>query len=533
MRMHHLILAALFAGTAACSRPEPRSWEELSRTYECPEWFRDARFGLWAHWGAQAQPEKGGGWYARNMYMTDVGGETWGADAYAYHCHTYGHPSEVGYKDVLNEWKAERLDADAVMEYAEQLGARYFVILANHHDHFDNFDSTHHPWNSVDVGPHRDIVGEFERAARRRGMRFGVSSHDDRFLGWWLPAFGHDETGPYAGVPYDGHMTREDGAGKWWEGLDPADLYGLPPAQRTPEWEEGVKRNWLDRHTELITKYDVDLLWFDGYGFPYDDYGQELSRRFYNRLLERKGSIDGAVIGKIDDQPATIKDVESGTANGILPEVWQGTLSPNEWFYKKDEQPMRHSARTIIEMLADMNSKNGNLLLNLTLAPDGTIPPEHKAILDEVGAWVNLNAEAIYGSRPWKVYGDNLGSMLAVLKSKKHPTETDLEQIERLEEDSEQFNQRTVESPAFGHDEVRFTTHDGHLYIIVLNPEEGPIRLPSLGLAAATAPARVARIEMVGGGEPLDFSQDDRALTFRVPAERPNAYATVFRTTFE
>ena len=140
------------------------------------------------------------------------------------------------------------------MAYFKKIGARYFLIMANHHDHFDNFASSFHPWNSVNVGPKRDIVGEFEKSAKKYKIPFGVSSHDDRFLSWWLPAFGADKTGPYAGVPYDGNMTKEQGKGTWWEGLDPADLYGLPPAKRTPEWEKGVKENWLRRHQELVSK---------------------------------------------------------------------------------------------------------------------------------------------------------------------------------------------------------------------------------------------------------------------------------------
>lgn len=517
----------------AHSQGSALTWDDLQDKFECPEWFADARFGIWLHWGAEAQPTEGGGWYARHMYMPDVKDEDWGKYAYRYQCETYGHPSEMGYKEVLDSWKAEKLDPDSLTAYIKGLGAKYFLVLANHHDHFDNFNSTYHPWNSVNVGPKRDIVGEFEKSAKKHDIPFGVSSHDDRFMWWFLPAFGHDESGRYANVPYDGHHTKADGIGKWWEGLDLADLYGLPPEKRTPEWEESVKRNWLQRHTELVTKYDVDILWFDGYGFPYGDYGKELCAAYYNHLLDKHGKIDGVVVGKIANEPSTIKDIERGTANKILPDVWQGTITPRTWFYKT-EQPFRHSARTIIEMMADMNSKNGNMLLNIELLPDGSIPAEQRIILDAVGAWVNLNAEAIYGSKPWKVYGDNLNSILEELRNKQNPSEADLAMLEKMEAagGGEQFNERNLQSPPYGNSEVRFTTNDGNLYVFVLNPAAGEISLPSLGLSSEHEPGAIRKISMIGGGD-VKFDQRDDRLVMEVPASRPNRYATVFRVEFE
>lgn len=527
-------MALLSAMPAQAQEKSPDlTWEELRQQFECPAWFREARFGIWLHWGAQSQPAEGGGWYARHMYMPDVKNETWGANAYRYQCETYGHPSEKGFKDVIHAWKAEDLDTDALMKYFKEIGARYFLIMANHHDHFDNFNSTYHPWNSMNVGPRRDIVGEFEQSAKKYKIPFGVTSHDDRFLHWWLPAFGHDETGPYAGVPYDGNLTREDGKGTWWEGMDPADLYGLPPAKRTPEWEKSVKENWVKRHAELVTKYDIDMLWFDGYGFPYQEYGKELCTLYYNHLIKKSGKINGLIAGKFNNEPSTIKDVERGGTNEILPEVWQGTLTPNSWFYKV-ERPMRHSARTIIEMLIDMNSKNGNLLLNVELLPSGTIPESHKIMLDDVGAWMKVNSEAIYGSKPWTVYGDNLNSAIRELRKKQNPTETDLAALKALEGgNGEQFNERTINSPRYGSDEVRFTTVGDTLYIFVLAPEAGEIELPSLGLKSVCTPAEIQSIEMLGGTGKIAFTQTEESLCFTVPAKRPNRFATVFRTRFK
>ncbi|MFV0592040.1 MAG: alpha-L-fucosidase [Draconibacterium sp.] len=525
-KIYWIFILTQTINTVAFAQEKDLSWEELRDGFECPAWFAEAKFGIWVHWGAQSVPESGGGWYARHMYMQDVGKETWGANAYPYHCKTYGHPSEIGYKDVINQWKAENLDTDALLKYFKSIGAKYFMVLANHHDHFDNFNSTYHPWNSVNVGPHRDIVAEFEKSTRKYGLRFAVSSHDDRYLSWWLQAFGADTSGAYKGVPYDGNMTVADGKGLWWEGMDPARLYGLPPSKRTPEWEQQVKENWVLRHEELATKYDVDMLWFDGYGFPYGEYGKEACRYFYNFKLNKYGKLDAIVCGKIANEPSTIKDIERGGANEILSEPWQGTTTFGSWFYKKDTEN-RQNARTVIEMLIDMNSKNGNMMLNVELLPDGTIPPDHKVILDEVGAWVNLNQEAIYASKPWKIYGDNLDSYLREL-DQNNAGETDLEAL-KAQKKSAHFNERTISSPAYGKDEVRFTTKGDVLYMFVLNPSAGEIELPSLGLNSKENTKKISSIKMIGSKQKIQYKQQNDKLVLNVPAKRPNKLATVFK----
>ena len=512
------------------SQEKKLTWEELREQYEFPKWYTEARFGIWVHWGAQTQPEMGGGWYARHMYMEDVGKQLWGRNAYSYHNKTYGHPSEIGYKDVIHEWKAENLDTDALLEYFKSLGAKYFVALANHHDHFDNFNSTYHPWNSVNIGPKRDIIGEFEKSSKKYGIPFGVSSHDDRFLHWWLPAFGADKTGPKKGIPYDGHMTKEDGKGKWWEGLDPADLYGLPPEKRTPGWVEEVKHNWMLRHKELVTKYDVDMIWFDGWGFPYEKYGKEVCTTFFNNSLRKHGKIKVVVAGKFHNEPSIAKDIESGGANKILLFPWQGIITMRSWFYKADrEKEFKHNARTVIEMMTDIISKNGNLLLNVELLPDGTIPANHKVILDDIGAWVKLNGEAIYASKPWNVFGDNLNSYLKRLK--KEISEADFEALKK-HATSEQFNERTVKSLAYGPDEVRFTKKGDVLYVFVLNPAKGAIELPVLGLNSELKVKKISSISMIGSNEgsneKIKFKQDDDKLILNIPENRPNKYTVVF-----
>ncbi len=524
-----VFLSIITISTPCFSQKKDLTWEELKKQYTFPKWYTEARFGIWVHWGAQTQPLQGGGWYARHMYQQNVGREQWGRDAYQYHCKTYGHPSQIGYKGVLNEWKAEKLDTDALVKYFKQIGAKYFVALANHHDHFDNFNSTYHAWNSVNVGPKRDIIKEFELSCNKYDIPYGVSSHDDRFLHWWLPAFGADTSGSYKDIPYDGHMTTEDGKGKWWEGLNPADLYGLPPAQRTPEYIESVKTNWVLRHTELVTKYDIDMLWFDGYGFPYKQHGKQVCETYLNHRRKENGAIDAVIAGKFFNEPTTVKDIEKGGAHEILPYPWQGITTFREWFYKEDPHNLEYkqNARTIIELLADYMSKNGNLLLNVELFPDGTIPPKQKEMLDHIGAWVKLNDEAIYGSKPWLVYGDNLNSHL-LQEENKTISEADLEALKKQKK-SEQFNERSISSPAYGHDEVRYVTQGNSLYIIVLNPQAGDIELPSLGLNSIHKPGQITSIRMIGGTQKIQFKQDTQKLLLSVPEKRPNTYATVFK----
>ena len=507
------------------SQSKDMTWEQLQKEYKFPEWYTKARFGIWVHWGAQTQPRMGGGWYARHMYMQDVGSQKWGKNAYPYHLKTYGHPSEKGYMEVLNDWKAKNLNTDFLVEYFKSIGAKYFVALANHHDHFDNWNSTYQPWNSVNIGPHKDIIGEFAASAKKYNIPFGVSSHDDRFLHWWLSAFESDKSGPKKGVPYDGNMTKEDGKGKWWEGLDPADLYGLPPEKRTPEYLTKVKENWLLRHTELVTKYDVDMVWFDGYGFPYKDYGKELCRLFLNNDYQDNGKWDKIVVGKMGEEPIVAKDIEKGGANEILYRPWQGITTFKTWFYKEDpEAKYKQNARTVIEKICDYSSKNGNLLLNVELLPDGTIPPKQKEYLDEIGNWLHVNGEAVYESNAWKIYGDNIGSTKSDKKS--NLSETDLLAKKEIKK-KEQFNERTIDTPPYGIDEVRFTTKGDVLYLFVLNPAEGEIGIPSLGKNSKYDVNKINSIKLLGSDKIIKYKQTKDKLLLDVPA-RNAKYAAVF-----
>ena len=248
------------------------TWESL-KGYRVPEWFRNVKFGIWAHWGPQCV-EGSGDWMARSLYME-------GSNEYKYHVENYGHPSEVGFKDIIPLWKAENWDPDKLVAYYKKIGAQYFFALGNHHDNMDLWDSKYQPWNSMNMGPGRDILAEWEKAARRHGLYFGVSLHADHAWTWYEPSQRHDTEGPKAGIPYDGRLTEADGKGKWWEGYDPQDLYAQNHPLSENSWDNGAIHsqwawgngaclptreyctNFYNRTLDVINRYNPDLLYFD------------------------------------------------------------------------------------------------------------------------------------------------------------------------------------------------------------------------------------------------------------------------------
>ncbi|WP_372775424.1 alpha-L-fucosidase [Mangrovibacterium sp.] len=532
MKIKAILFSLFFAGAVGVQAQQTDfTWDELAQQYECPEWFRDAKFGIWFHWGPQAVPEQGGGWYARHMYMNDVGRQKFGKMARLYHEMTYGHPSEFGFKDVINTWKAEKFNADELVQFSIANGAKYIVALANHHDHFDLFNSSHHPWNSVNVGPKRDIIGEFAAATRKANLKFGVTCHDDRYLNWWLPAFGADEDGPKKGISYDGRLTKEDGIGKWWEGLDPADLYGPVPEDRTPEVIEAIKENWEERHLELVDNYSPDLLYYDGLNFSYGEHGKEVCRRLYNNSLSQNGKIDAVMLLK-KLEPGTVNEVESGGSNTLREYPWQSEITFTDWFYKTDRH-LTHNARTILEMLVEAVSKNGNLLLNIELFPDGTIPAEQKEIIKTVGRWLQVNGEAIYGTRPWTVYGDGKSVRGEFWETVDGEIRNAADNAADMKKEGEHYNQRTTATPAYANDEVRYTTKDDYFFITVMNPAEGSMAIPTLGTNSKVNPGTFKSFTRLYDGAKIAFKQTGDRLVIEMPAVNGESYPVVLKGEFK
>ena len=495
------------------------TWHSLSQ-YEVPEWFRDRKFGIWAHWGPQCQPEAGD-WYARHMYVEGHGQNK-------VHLAKYGHPSEFGFKDVINEWKAEKWEPEKLVALYKRTGAQYFFAMGNHHDNFDMWDSKYQPWNSVAVGPKKDIIGGWAKAARAAGLPFGVSLHAAHAWSWYEVAQGADKNGPKAGVPYDGKLTKADGKGKWWEGLDPQDLYAQDhkPAPNFANasaihgrWHwSGVTppdlpycQKFYDRTADLIEKYQPDLLYFDDTAlplWPVSDAGLQIAADFYNSNLARTaGRSAGVLFGKIlaeDQKKCLVWDIERGVPNAILPFAWQTDTCIGGWHYERAtyDRNRYKSARTVIHMLADIVSKNGNLLLNIPVRGDGSIDDKEVKVLEGIAAWMDVNKEAIFATRPWKTFGEGPASAGLALSA-------------------QGFNEGKTKP--FTAEDVRYTvSKDGKtVYAIVCGLPAGPVALKSLGQTAALLDRSIDKVEQLGASETIVWSLGADALSVTPAVAKP------------
>jgi alpha-L-fucosidase len=505
------------------------TWSSL-RQYELPDWFRNAKFGIWAHWGPQCQPEDGD-WYARGMYQE-------GSEQYKFHLAHYGHPSAFGFKDVINTWKAEKWDPDKLVKLYKRVGAQYFFALANHHDNFDLWDSKYQPWNSVNVGPKRDLIAGWAKAARDNGLPFGVSVHAAHAWSWYEVTQGADKTGDKAGVPYDGKLARADGAGKWRDGLDPQDLYAQnhtpsPDFEKPSEihrrwsWGNGVTQpdqaycdKFYNRTADLINRYHPDLLYFDDTAlplWPVSDAGLKIAAHFYNSDLARHDGKPNAVLfGKIlsaSEREALVWDIERGVPSGGLPFAWQTDTCIGSWHYSRSlyERNGYKSAKTVVQMLADIVSKNGNLLLNIPLRGDGTFDEKEQAVLEDIASWMDVNKEAIFGTRPWAVFGEGPASTGAALSG-------------------EGFNEG--KGMPFTAADVRFTAKDAVIYAIFMDwPGAKGAEIHALGKASKSLSdgSQIKAVSLLGSDAVLEWSQDEHALKAILPAKPPCAGPIVLK----
>ena len=492
--------------------------ESLS-AWECPEWFRDAKFGIWAHWGPQCEPEDGD-WYARNMYIE-------GQRQYNYNIDTRDHPSRFGFKDWIHEWKAENWDPDALVKLYKEAGARYFMTLANHHDNFDLYDSRYQSWNSVALGPQKDIVGGWAAACRKYGLRLGVSVHAAHAWCWYEVSRGADTKGPLAGVPYDGVLTKEDGKGTWWEGLDPQELYEqrhpLSPNNRSWDWEEDKvttpDQAYCDkiynRTVQLIDDYDPDVVYFDDTYlplWPVSDAGLKILAHGYNR----KGDIvfTGKVLTPWQKQ-TLLWDVERGAPDAIQDLPWQTCTCIGSWHYDKHVyyNDGYKSAAQVIGMLVDVVSKNGNLLLSVPLRGDGTPDPTELRIVKEIGHWMQINGESLYGTRPWVIYGEGPST------SSDNPIR------------AQGFNEGSLK---YGSADIRFNQKgDKVLYVTVLGVPETDITVRALGAKTAWNKRKIKSVTLLGSDEKVAWTQAADQLTISRPGSIPSPEAIVYQVTFK
>jgi len=537
-----LELAAARA-SAAPSAPSARSlargpfqpnWESLTQKYRVPDWFRDAKFGIWAHWSAQCVPEQGD-WYARQMYLQ-------GNPVYEHHVKTYGHPTTFGFMEIDHLWRAEHWEPEKLLSLYQRAGAKYFFALANHHDNFDAYASKHHAWNSVNVGPKRDIVGTWAKAARARGLRFGVSNHSAHAWHWFQVAYGYDAEGPQRGVRYDAaRLSKADGKGKWWEGLDPQELYtgrnivvpdGITSVKEMKEWHEKNDRvwtesppannpafteNWFLRCQDLIDQYQPDVVYFDNTELPLGQTGLDIVAHYYNANIARnKGKLEAVVNAKhmpAEHVPALVEDIERGVATGIRPHPWQTDTCIGQWHYSRAvaEQNRYKTAGQVIRMLLDIVSKNGNLMLNIPLRGDGTIDEHEQAILEELAAWMKTSSEGIFGSRPWQVYGEGPATL-------------------ETPEAGDFGGARDVRIKPYTLEDLRFTSKPDALYAYLLAPKPAaPIVIKSLAKSSPQMRGRkIKDVSLLGGGS-LEWSHDERGLSVKLPDRLPSSEAIGLR----
>lgn len=471
---------------------------ESLRQYECPAWFQDAKFGIWSHWGPQSVPMYGD-WYARFMYVQ-------GHPQNLYHIRHYGHPSKFGYKDICALWKAEKFDPEELMALYKKAGARYFVGQAMHHDHFFNYPSKLNRFNSMEVGPKKDITGLWQAAAKAQGLPFGLTEHLGATFSWWRTNKLCDAEGPYAGVPYDGN--------------DPAyrDFYldNYEHVKQSPEIPSWSVAPWYTRNAkfrdywqavmrEVVDLYQPDLLYSDG-GLPFGlggnsqpgdaDYAQGLDvvAHLYNTSIANHGE-NRAVYNQKDTRPEVYKvgvlDIEKSQLPGINPEPWQTDTCIGNWFYdvKQEFKKPGH----VIEILVDIIAKNGCMLLNILQKPDGTIDDETRYLLEELGEWFALCGEAVHGTRPWREFGEGDTRVL--------------------------IDGFTENKAAWNSSDYRFVTKGKTLYAFMLSaPEKRVAVIKSLAEAD-----RVVGVKLLGAGG-CRFSQTFGVLTVELPETLPTKY---------
>jgi alpha-L-fucosidase len=517
--------------------PFSPTWESIEKNYPGePAWLRDAKFGIWVHFGPQAAGESGD-WYARKMYVP-------GTTAYENHLKKYGHPSESGYKEVLRDWNPKKLDPAKLTQIYKDAGARFLMIQGVHHDNFDLWNSHYHQWNSVNLGPKRDLIGEWASACRADGMRFGVTFHHEYTWWWWQTAFGSDNDGDQKGIPYDGHLTLADGKGKWWEGFDPRLLYGIdlreykgvakaanspwsppPPGiftNRLP-YARWYATQWALRMMDVVDQYNPDFIYTDGTDQqPFSGRGtgtgikadamQRVIADFYNRALERRGKVDTFSIVKFRKRTnGTVTTEEFGIPAEIkTDQPWIAEAPVGDWFYAPG---FTYDSGMMIRYIVESVARDGNACICVSLLPDGSLDEGSQRMLKEVGAWMRCNGEAIYGSHAWKI-----------------PGEGDIENGKLRMLPGGKLGRRQADFK-FSARDFRFTVgKNGSLYAFCLTvPEPGTqLKITSLGAGAHTSSQPIHSVKLLGYDGSLKWEQRTEGLIITCPKEMPFATSVVF-----
>ena len=495
-------------------------WNNLA-AWECPEWFRDAKFGIWAHWDPQCEAEDGD-WYARSMYGN--GNSQWNT-FYNYFGHYPSH--DWGYKDFCRYWTVANWNPQELIALYASAGAKYFMAMGQHHDNYDCWDSPYQEWNSMNIGPKRDIVGEWAEACREYGLKLGVSMHGAH--AWTFFEVGRD---------YDTGVTKDEGTGTWWEGYDPQELYAQDHdhSQNWSDWGtihsqwhwgNGVcppsvpyMQKFQNRVLQCINKYNPDMVYFDDTVLPFygastntnDQYSLNILQHFYNTsAAQHNGEQQVVVCGKIlndTHKQAMLWDVERGTPDRCQDLPWQTCTCIGGWHYSKWDGNHNNykQADQVVRMLIDIVSKNGNLLLSIPVRGDGSIDNNERNIVNGIKAWMDINKESIHGTRPWKTFGEG-------------PT---AESSYGMNEQG--FNEGQTYSSA----DVRYVQKNGKVYATIMHwPSAGDFTFKSFSIAESTYSGQVTQVTLLGYGD-VAFSQGLNGLTVTVPSTHPNNIAPVF-----
>ncbi len=506
--------------------PYESSWESIHENYEdYPEWLREAKFGIWVHFGPQASGMSGD-WYARRLYVEEE-------EAYANHIRDYGHPAVDGhgYKDVLRTWNPEKYDPQELVRLYHDAGARFLFVQGVHHDNFDLWDSKFQPWNSVNLGPKRDLLAEWSEAVREQNMYYGVTFHHEYTWWWWESAFRSDQEGPYAGMQYDGKWVYEEDSGKWWEPYDLKMLYGpnfreyegIGVSRYAPQqgifsnhldYAHWYATNWALRILDVINKYDPDFIYTDGNhtqpfsgkksgtGFK-SDAAQRVIASYYNQSLARHGKSD--VFSIVKFHPAGRRGIVT-TFEGRYPkeiktdQAWIGENPVGDWYYGPD---FVYSADAIIRFLLECVSRDGAYAVSIPIRPDGSLAPECYDMLQEIGDWMKINNAGIYGSKAWKKLGEGKDEKIRMLPFGKIGAKQD--------------------TFSFSQEDFRFTQgKDGHLYAYCMRvPRPGSeLSIKSLGKKAGLLEKAVKLVELLGSDAKIKWEQGPEALTISFPASQ-------------
>ncbi|WP_158969624.1 alpha-L-fucosidase [Paraglaciecola sp. L3A3] len=495
MKKHITLLSSLLFATASFSvfAVVERTWQSMAENYQVPQWFVDGKIGVWTHWGVPSAADENrpndGSHYGRRMYGPTEGDKPgqvkMNEELTAFHTKRYGPPSEFGYEDLVPLFKGENWDPEGLVKFFKDNGARFIMPVATHHDNFDMYDSSH-PWNSVDMGPKRDTLQEWKDAAYKHGLKFGVSTHL-----YWSPRFFNNA-----------RQYQKPGTLAW-------KLFNMDYDPKNYASQDSWNEHWFQRSWELIDKYDPDMFNNDS-PFPADKYadvsGLKLFSDYINRDLTENNGKQTTVLSFKNgrtNKAAFTYNLERGSAGEIKPEPWMwATDVSGNWFYRKGAK----NSMTIPVMVGnavDAISKNGVVMLNVALRGDGTLPENQAAYITAIGDFIKVSGEGIYGSRPWKIFGEG------PLKMKDG----------RQGENKKNFTQ----------DDIRFTQKDGNLYAFVLAPPSKDINIEALA-SGGLYKDKIKNISMLGSDEVLVFKRNKDGLTIKLPKTLPkNQYVIGFK----